>query len=387
LAFRLLVSIAFAELLIMTAFTFMRVERWMSPLAVSLADTAILSVAATVVIYFWVVMPMKTVEEFGKVEKDLRESEMKYRRLFESSKDGLLILDFDSGRALDINPFMVGLLGHPRQEYIGRSLWEMGHLAGLADRVSLNDLRGLREGEFARHEGVRLAARDGRDVIVEFVGNVYRVDGRHVIQCNFRDTTERMKAEEQVHFLAYYDSLTGLPNRNFFKELLSRTIAYSARYQRRFAVVLLNLDDFKKINDTLGHSAGDRLLQAVSERLLGSIRGSDFAARMSGQEDENVARLGGDEFMVLIHELSDVRDAGRVARRILGDLSQPFALDKREVYITASIGISTYPDDGTDVDAMLKNADMALNHAKKGGKRSEERRVGKECRSRWSPYH
>ena len=179
---------------------------------------------------------------------------------------------------------------------------------------------------------------------------------------------ERKKAEEQLRYLAYHDSLTGLPNRAFFKELLGRTIEYAKRYSQKFAIVYVDLDEFERICDTLGHAAGDRLLQAFSRRLVGTIRNSDDVARMSGKAVEDIARTGEDEFAVLLRGLSSLQDAGRVADRILAGLLEPFSLDDREIFLTASIGISAYPNDGQDADGLMGNAVSAMYSAKRNGK-------------------
>jgi diguanylate cyclase (GGDEF)-like protein len=178
---------------------------------------------------------------------------------------------------------------------------------------------------------------------------------------------ERKKAEVQIHSLAYYDTLTGLPNRYFFRELLKKSIEYAKRYKHSYAVALIDLDDFSRINDTLGHNIGDELLKIVSSRLFNTLRSSDYVARIC-DEEEPIARMGGDEFIVLLQELDDVVNASHVARRILNELSQAYDLVGREVFITTSIGIALYPDDGEDVENLIKNADTALYHAKKRGK-------------------
>ncbi|MCG2775195.1 MAG: EAL domain-containing protein [Desulfobacterales bacterium] len=180
---------------------------------------------------------------------------------------------------------------------------------------------------------------------------------------------ERKKSEDQINFLAYYDSLTSLPNRYYFKELLERTIEYANRYKKSFTIALIDLDDFNRINDTLGHNIGDDFLKSVSSRLLSILRTSDFVARIS-DEEKPVARMGGDEFIVLLQELVDVATSSHVMHRLLKELSQPYELDGREVFITASIGISKYPDDGEDTENLIKNADTALYHAKRKGKNS-----------------
>ena len=191
-------------------------------------------------------------------------------------------------------------------------------------------------------------------------------DGAIVI---VRDITEKKNAEAQILHLAYHDTLTGLLNRNSLKEHLNQAIAEAKRHIRCVAVVLFDLDRFKRINDSFGHNTGDKLLQVVADRLLGCVRKSDLVARSHPDGSATtIGRLGGDEFLTLLPEIDKVQDAGKVARRILESISQPFFIAGKEIFITTSIGISVYPHDGEDADALLKNADAAMYHAKEQGK-------------------
>lgn len=181
----------------------------------------------------------------------------------------------------------------------------------------------------------------------------------------------RKEAEQQIRFLAYYDQLTNLPNRIFFKELVERAITYAKRHELMMAVMFIDLDNFKRVNDTLGHDMGDKLLREVSVRLLRTTRSSDCIAIARGDDGEEVdvmSRLGGDEFILLLRSLKHPQDACDAASRILKDIAEPFVLDSREVFLTASIGISLFPADGQSGDDMLKNADVAMYHAKKRGR-------------------
>lgn len=162
---------------------------------------------------------------------------------------------------------------------------------------------------------------------------------------------------KRIEYLAYHDGLTGLPNRSMFSKLLQQSISESHRYSRSFAVAFLDLDRFKQINDSLGHEAGDQLLQEVAARLKGCVRESD-----------TVARLGGDEFVLLLPELAAGGNAAAVAQKILAVVAKPFTLIGQEFRVTVSIGISSYPQDGLDEQALMKNADIAMYQAKEAGK-------------------
>ena len=181
-----------------------------------------------------------------------------------------------------------------------------------------------------------------------------------------RDISERKRSEEQIRRLAYCDSLTGIPNRQAFLETLERELHRSKVSNKKFAVLFMDLDGFKRINDTLGHNVGDNLLKIVSERLRETIRPSDLVSR--GDQAHNLARLGGDEFTILIPDLDRVENALNVAHRVKDAMRRPFLIDGHEIFVTASIGISLFPEDGDDCDSLLKYADTAMYHAKNCGK-------------------
>jgi diguanylate cyclase (GGDEF)-like protein len=181
-----------------------------------------------------------------------------------------------------------------------------------------------------------------------------------------RDISERKRNEEQIRRLAYCDSLTGIPNRQAFLETLEAELARSRKANKKFAVLFMDLDAFKRINDTLGHDVGDHLLKAVSERLRETTRPGDLVSRT--EASNNLARLGGDEFTILIPDLERVENALNVAHRVKEAMRRPFLLDAHEIFVTASIGISLYPEDGEDCNSLLKYADTAMYHAKNCGK-------------------
>ena len=178
-----------------------------------------------------------------------------------------------------------------------------------------------------------------------------------LVEARRRESETKLAHARRLEYLAYHDGLTGLPNRSMFSKLLTTSISEAHRYNRQLAVAFLDLDRFKRINDTLGHEAGDQLLQEVALRLRGCVRDSD-----------TVARLGGDEFVVLLPELVDGKYAAMVAQKILVQIAKPFTLIGQEFRVTVSIGISTYPHDGLDEQTLTKNADIAMYQAKAEGK-------------------
>jgi diguanylate cyclase (GGDEF)-like protein len=190
-----------------------------------------------------------------------------------------------------------------------------------------------------------------------------------LLERSVRYAISHKKSEERILKMAYFDDLTSLPNRTLFQDRFKQALANAERYKGKTALLYLDLDNFKRINDTLEHRVGDMLLKGVAERLANYIRKADSITFQGGNPSTNtVARLGGDEFIVLLTKIQNIKDAEMVAKRILNILSQPFRLDGHEVFVTASIGIAIYPIDGKDSDTLLKNADTAMYHAKDLGK-------------------
>jgi len=183
-----------------------------------------------------------------------------------------------------------------------------------------------------------------------------------------QDISEQRRAEESIRQLAYYDSITGLPNRDLFKEHLSMALHHAGRNNEKVAVMFLDLDKFKRVNDSLGHEAGDKLLKTISERLSESVRSSDLAARDVGEMGMSLARLGGDEFTVMLSGLHDVKHVELVAQRVLNRIAEPMMLSGNRVSVSSSIGIAIYPEDGEDIDTLLKNADAAMYEVKSQGR-------------------
>ncbi len=179
----------------------------------------------------------------------------------------------------------------------------------------------------------------------------------NAIVVNYRDITQRKATEKQLEYQAYYDALTGLPNRLLFRDRVINAIAQAKRHRRGMAVMYLDLDHFKLVNDGLGHSVGDALLSEVATRLQGSIRASD-----------TISRLGGDEFTILLNDTNSSDGVFAVARKVLQSLARPFRVNGHELFVTGSIGISIYPSDGEDVETLLKCADSAMYRAKELGR-------------------
>ncbi len=290
--------------------------------------------------------------------RQLLEERAKFERLIELSPDGILLVDA-RGMIQLANPAMRRMLHAENGYSLNATNWmvciapdEREHCRTYVSRVIANPM------EVAHAETVLLRS-GGERIPVEVVAGHIAWQGRPMAQLIVRDITERKQTEEQLRVLAYHDALTGLPNRSLFHTLLNQALAKGRRTQRMGTVLLIDLDRFKNVNDTLGHAVGDLLLKNVAARLSGCLRESDA-----------VARLGGDEFAVLLEEMPQSADGATVAEKIMGVLTAPFDLAGHEIFVTASIGISVFPNDGQDVQAILKNADTALYRAKEQGRNS-----------------
>ena len=280
-------------------------------------------------------------------ELALRESEARYRLLFERNLAGVYRTSMD-GRFLDCNEACARVLGYDsREDLLQASAYDLYFDAAERDAA----LEAIRErGSLTNHE-TRLRRKDGRPVWV--IENVTLVPGESgLMQGTLIDVSEQKLAAERLAHQAYHDALTGLPNRLLFADRLKQALALARRKRHGVAVFYLDLDEFKRVNDTLGHTTGDRLLQQVAGRLVGSLRLAD-----------TVARTGGDEFLVMLPE-ADADDAVRVVRKISSALERPFDVGGNTLHVTASVGISIFPNDGSDAETLLRNADNAMYRAK-----------------------
>lgn len=299
---------------------------------------------------------LRDVTERRRTDQALRNSEARFRAMTNLSSDWYWETDSET-RFTRLDSRETGQR-QSRNPLLGRRIWEstmQAHLPGGWDdfralieaRRSFRDIVMQRMAPGKEPYYISMSGEPMLDAIGTFLG--YRGISREI--------TDQKVAEEHIHHMARHDSLTGLPNRLLFSNLLDAALKTAERYKRTFAVMFIDLDRFKFINDTLGHEAGDTLLKEITARFKQALRGSDV-----------IARLGGDEFVVLVQEVPDREHAAIVARKLLSAAIKPIELMGQECRVTASVGISLFPGDGQDEQTLMKNADSAMYHAKEEGK-------------------
>ena len=299
----------------------------------------------------------RDITERKQMEEQIRQSEERYRTIIEQMEDGYFETDL-SGRFTFVNDAECRNTGYSCEEIIGKKS------SLFVDEKTYKELFNLfsniyQTGKPIKSYDLALFKKDGTRTYNEISVNLIRnAQGESVgFRGIARDVTERKRQEEQIQYLATHDGLTGLPNRTLFGQLLNHAIQAAKRYNRKLAVFFIDLDRFKIINDTLGHEAGDQLLQEIAVRFRQTLRATDV-----------VARLGGDEFVAMIEEINDAGQAITVAHKLLAEAMKPVSIMSQECRVTASIGICIYPKDGDDEQTLMKNADIAMYSAKEAGK-------------------
>lgn len=305
------------------------------------------------------------------VQMRLAKSEALHRYIVNSSPDIVFMLDA-KGRFCFINTKVESLLGYKPGELCGRHfrhILDEREFARVTYALTAPDI----SADNPRTLEIRLKTRGSRRATRHFEITTFPVESQNWTRNSAtrgdsngrnasyygtaRDVTERKEAEAFISFQAYHDLLTRLPNRALFKDRLELAITQARRSNQKLAVMFLDLDRFKVINDTLGHSMGDRLLQAVTQRLELCLRKGD-----------TLSRFGGDEFTLLLPSIHGHEDARRIAKKLITTLKAPFLLGEHEVFVGVSIGISIYPEAGTTMDQLIQNADIAMYHVKARGK-------------------
>ena len=281
--------------------------------------------------------------------------EEKFTKAFHSSPYAILITRPSDGKIFEINDGFVKITGYDYAEVLGKTTLDLNLWVKKEDRdvviknlVMNKKIQGL-EHQFRKKSGDLMTGLYSADTIV--------IDNEKFILSSISDITELSQIKQQLQREATHDNLTGLPNRKLFYDRFYIAQAYAQRYHKHLAVMSLDLDMFKTVNDTLGHDIGDKVLIEVARRLIESLRKVD-----------TVARFGGDEFLLLLSEIKHKEDVNEVAQKIIKSIHLPFIIDEHEIRLTASIGISLYPEDGIDMNDLIKNSDKSLYQVKRNGK-------------------
>ena len=300
--------------------------------------------------------------EYQQVKDALEFSETSYRRLFETAQDGILILNADTGQILDVNPFLIEMLGYPKEEFLGKHLWDIGAFKDTeASKIAFGELQSK---GYVRYEDLPLETSVGQHIDVEFVSNVYSVNHTKVAQCNIRDISARKRveallreSENKYRELSIIDDLTQLYNSRYFYHQLKIEIDRVDRYGQPLTLLFLDLDDFKQFNDAYGHIEGDQVLSRFGQVVKRCLRQTDSAYR-----------YGGEEFTILL-PMATSEDGAVTAERIRAELKkETFSpVSGKEVYITVSIGLAQYKPQ-EDMKAFVHRVDQLMYQAKKNGK-------------------
>ena len=289
------------------------------------------------------------ITERWRAEREVRQSEERMRKFTEATDEAIVF--HRDGLITDGNEALTRLTGYSLQEVTGLSIFNF--ISPEWHAVALDYTRAGREDPYE----ITIRHKHGHAIPVEVVGKtmpLHHADYRIVV---VRDITARKQAQEREAFIALHDSLTQLPNRHFLMKQLSQVLSLARRRHGRVAVLFMNLDHFKTVNDSLGHHAGDQLLRNVAERLRNGVSDADV-----------VARLGGDEFVVVLTDIQTPDDAAMVADKLLDSMQGVFTVDHLPLTISPSIGISLFPDHGASADVLLRCADAAMQHAKESGR-------------------
>lgn len=296
------------------------------------------------------------IDEIKKIEAALRESDSNQRALLEAMVDGVFVAQ--DYRFIFCNPILRKMLGYSHEEFVGLPFEKVVAPAYLELWNQRFAQRVTNDKEPVKHYQAEFLLKGGQESIwMDLHASRVEFQGKRSVLGIVRDISKQKEAEDLIWQQANFDALTNLPNRRMFRDRLEQEIRKLERTGLSLALMFLDLDHFKEVNDTMGHDKGDDLLKAVALRLKSCVR-----------ETDTVARLGGDEFVILMSEMDDLSNSERIAENILVQLIRPFELGAEPIYISASIGITLYPSDAIDFDNLLKNADQAMYVAKAEGR-------------------
>ena len=293
--------------------------------------------------------------ERKKSERLLQKSEERFTKIFHANPGAVVISRVSNGQYLEINQAWIDIFGYSRDELIGRTSTELGVWVDPTERGRFVQM--LMKDRSPRGFATQLRKKSGEVADVLLSAETIDLDGEPHIIFLILEITERKRADERIQFLATRDPLTGLPNRLLFNDRLALSISNSQRGGRQLALLFIDLDRFKNINDSLGHAVGDAVLITAAVRLAGVMRMGD-----------TLARLGGDEFMVLLENSTTMDDVVQVARKLLEVFATPFPVLEHSLSTSCSIGIALYPNDALSVEALVRDAETAMYHSKEKGR-------------------
>ena len=284
----------------------------------------------------------------------------RYKSTFETCPEGVLIVRVSDGSIIDVNPAFLEIMGFTSEEVLGQTSVGIGMWADEGDRLKLAEV--LQENAGCRDLEVRMRRKNGEVFWGQLSATYADIEGESCVLSFMRDISAAKADEEKIRNLAFYDTLTGLPNRRLLWERLRQALISSARSGSKHALLFVDLDGFKALNDTLGHHIGDLLLQETARRIAGCVR-----------EVDTVARLGGDEFVIILEDLSQIPEvaaaqAKNVGGKILATIDQPFVLEGRECRSTSSMGITVFGNQNESTNEVLQQADIAMYQAKAAGR-------------------
>ena len=294
------------------------------------------------------------ISSFQEVQKELTQSNQQYQLLFDNIPTPMWICELNSFSILAVNQSALDTYGYTQEEFLSMNFLD---LHPQEDWALIEEQLLQATDQFGKSLPWKHRREDGSFLDIEITAGSTKHNLQRARIIMGIDTTEQLRAQRKAWYHSYHDILTGLPNRTLFVDRLQIALARATRHEEQLAVLFLDLDRFKNINDTLGHAVGDDLLRIISSRVSDALR-----------EDDTVARLGGDDFMILISELEQVEDAVSVGEKLLEVISEPCTLEGRELRVTGTVGIAIFPNDGIEPETLMKKADTAMNRGKEQGR-------------------
>lgn len=339
---------SFIRMILLMAFPLQTEDFFKSGFADSMAITVYLSLHICLIISLVLIVTRRLLAE-------VQAQEEKFTKAFHSSPYAIVLTRSSDGQIFEVNDGFVNITGYQRDEVIGKTTLNLHLFQREDDRINIvNELSKKRK---IKEYEIQILKKSGEMMIGLFSADFILINNDQCILSSISDITEQSKMRNKLQEMATHDVLTGLPNRRFFYDRFEIALANAQRGDRKMAIMSIDLDKFKPVNDTLGHAAGDMVLIEAAQRLRGSLRKVD-----------TVARFGGDEFLLLIWETESKDGVTRVAQKILDSFRQPFFINRDQINLSVSIGIALYPEHGEDIQTLIRKSDEALYLTKERGR-------------------